>query len=469
LPIKIDRKFGHCNFSSTEAITDCENGNNNNNNNNTLLSLSQAQIKDNIITTTANILTTIINNLSTKSTLKQRNYTKSLFNNRSTNANNSEQQYEFRAEINKIVNYYKSYFIYFVSIIIFLTTVCIFLLIIAFISCIINCKQREKLNNYNENECFTYYNKHLPIISSVSSFSLTPTTPKKLRNNYTSRIQLSKASKYVNSENYIPTYTSTNNLINPIRNCLDSSSSSSGLSSVIGVGDSSNDSIIYDHLSKSNKVSALIAAADYCSNDVDQVVNSKTNNVSTTNTIITNDGPGIVNTNNKISELKSTKNDIDENEKAINKLMENCSKYLFYSNLDTNEEKKQTNKNKNLSLNDDLDNKNNYVINKYRPYFQGDEYIFEMNPNNPQNSLINDNSNNYIRDRYYQILREQVFPFLNNNYQTNNQNHQLQQHLIYSNEINVKNNDEFQRPLTAITSFNSISRLNDSLINDVLY
>jgi hypothetical protein len=476
LPVKIDQKFGKCNLSSIEAIIDCEKSNNNK----SILSLSQAQIKDNIITTIAFIppKTTILTKIISNRTQKQRNNTKStlFFNNRNITASDSEQQYEFRTEIHKIVNYYKSYFIYFVSIIIFLTTVCIFLLIVAFISCAINCKQRERLNNYNENECFTYYNKHLPIISSVSSFSLTSVTPKnkKRRINYTGKIKLSKASKYVNSENYIPTYTSTNNLINPIKNCLDSSSSSVQ-SSESGAGDSSNDSIIYDHLSKSHKVSALIAAADYCStNDADQVVSSKTNNVTlNTTTNISHAEP--INTNNKISELKSTKNDIDENEKAINKLMENCSKYLFYSNLDINQEKKQANKNKSVSSQDDLDNRNNYIVNNYGPFFQDEEYFFGINTNNSNNNLMNTtgkNSNNFIRDRYYQILREQVFPFLNNSYTQNNyiQSHQLQQHVFYSDDlINNGINNELHRPIVAIPNFNSISRLNDNFTNDVLY
>jgi hypothetical protein len=34
------------------------------------------------------------------------------------------------------------------------------------------CKQRSSLNAYNDNEFFTYYNRNLPIIASVSSLSL---------------------------------------------------------------------------------------------------------------------------------------------------------------------------------------------------------------------------------------------------------------------------------------------------------
>jgi hypothetical protein len=78
------------------------------------------------------------------------------------------------AELKQTVYNYKNYFVYFISIIIFLATVCIILLIITFISCIVNCKQRARLNYFSENEFFTYYNKNAPVIASVSSFSLTP-------------------------------------------------------------------------------------------------------------------------------------------------------------------------------------------------------------------------------------------------------------------------------------------------------
>lgn len=76
--------------------------------------------------------------------------------------------------------HYRSYTTYFLTVIIFLASACIVLLIILFASCVINCKQRARLNYYNENEFFTYYNNHakkMPVVSSVSSFSLTTATP----------------------------------------------------------------------------------------------------------------------------------------------------------------------------------------------------------------------------------------------------------------------------------------------------
>lgn len=78
------------------------------------------------------------------------------------------------------ISNYRSYTTYFLSVIIFLASACLVLLVVLFASCVINCKQRARLNYYNENEFFTYYNNHakkLPIVSSVSSFSLTTATP----------------------------------------------------------------------------------------------------------------------------------------------------------------------------------------------------------------------------------------------------------------------------------------------------
>lgn len=81
--------------------------------------------------------------------------------------------------------FYKNYHFYFVMLVGLLSTTSLTLLIITFVSCIINCKQRSQLNYYNENEFFTYYNKNLPIIASVSSFSLA-TSPNVLDNFFNS-------------------------------------------------------------------------------------------------------------------------------------------------------------------------------------------------------------------------------------------------------------------------------------------
>lgn len=84
--------------------------------------------------------------------------------------------YEF-FKMKQNINNYKNHTVYFMSIIIFLSSICLILIVVLFASCVVNCKQRARLNYYNENEFFTYYNKKLPIISSVSSFSLTTTNP----------------------------------------------------------------------------------------------------------------------------------------------------------------------------------------------------------------------------------------------------------------------------------------------------
>jgi hypothetical protein len=65
-----------------------------------------------------------------------------------------------------------NYFFYFTSLIVLLTILSIVLFIITIISCIINCKQRQRLASFNDNEFFTYYNKHMPVIASISSLSL---------------------------------------------------------------------------------------------------------------------------------------------------------------------------------------------------------------------------------------------------------------------------------------------------------
>ena len=83
-------------------------------------------------------------------------------------------------ELKQTAIYYKNNFSYFVSTIIILSTIAIVLLIIAFTCCAIVCKQRSSLNAYKDNEFFTYYNKNLPIIASVSSFSLNATAKDKL-------------------------------------------------------------------------------------------------------------------------------------------------------------------------------------------------------------------------------------------------------------------------------------------------
>jgi len=75
-------------------------------------------------------------------------------------------------DLKQVVVFYKRNFSYFVSALIILSTISIVLLIITFTCCAIVCKQRSSLNAYNDNEFFTYYNRNLPIIASVSSLSL---------------------------------------------------------------------------------------------------------------------------------------------------------------------------------------------------------------------------------------------------------------------------------------------------------
>ena len=79
-------------------------------------------------------------------------------------------------DLKQVVIFYKRNFSYFVSTLIILSTISVVLLIITFTCCIIVCKQRSSLNAYNDNEFFTYYNRNLPIVASVSSFSLTGNT-----------------------------------------------------------------------------------------------------------------------------------------------------------------------------------------------------------------------------------------------------------------------------------------------------
>ena len=81
----------------------------------------------------------------------------------------SEKNYN---DLKQVVVFYKRNFSYFVSALIILSTISIVLLIITFTCCAIVCKQRSSLNAFNDNEFFTYYNRNLPIIASVSSLSL---------------------------------------------------------------------------------------------------------------------------------------------------------------------------------------------------------------------------------------------------------------------------------------------------------
>ena len=75
-------------------------------------------------------------------------------------------------DLKQVVVFYKKNFSYFVSALIILSTISVVLLIITFTCCAIVCKQRSSLNAYNDNEFFTYYNRNLPIVASVSSLSL---------------------------------------------------------------------------------------------------------------------------------------------------------------------------------------------------------------------------------------------------------------------------------------------------------
>ena len=104
--------------------------------------------------------------------------------------NSNETDNGFKEVESEYASYYKNYFIYFLSLIIFLSTLCLIFLIIIFISCVINCKQRSRLSYFNENEFFTYYNKNIPVIASVSSFSLT--TPMKIKRSFSSNYETTK-------------------------------------------------------------------------------------------------------------------------------------------------------------------------------------------------------------------------------------------------------------------------------------
>lgn len=95
-------------------------------------------------------------------------------------------EYDFFKMKHNILQY-RSSTTYFLSVVIFLASTCLILLIVLFASCVINCKQRARLNYYNENEFFTYYNNHAKkrqIVSSVSSFSITTAAPQYASNRF---------------------------------------------------------------------------------------------------------------------------------------------------------------------------------------------------------------------------------------------------------------------------------------------
>lgn len=81
----------------------------------------------------------------------------------------------FYEKLKYALSYYKNYFFYFISIIILLSTLSFILVVILVFSCVFNYKQRARLSLFSENEFFTYYNRNIPTIASVSSFSLTET------------------------------------------------------------------------------------------------------------------------------------------------------------------------------------------------------------------------------------------------------------------------------------------------------
>jgi hypothetical protein len=158
----INEKFRSCNLSSLspEAITEC-------------ITLESITVPSSLASTTRNETENLIKS-TTKLILSKKNATEVKKREKTKPYSN----YDYAVwDLKQAVSYYKNYFFYFISIIIFLSTVCCILIVITCISCVINCKQRARLNAYNDNEFFTYYNKNLPVIASVSSFSLTNDTP----------------------------------------------------------------------------------------------------------------------------------------------------------------------------------------------------------------------------------------------------------------------------------------------------
>jgi hypothetical protein len=247
--------------------------------------------------------------------------------------------------------------------------------------------------------------------------------------------------KFLNSENYSRTCTSNDKLILKV----DANSSiSSGSSSTHSP--SSNGSLIYDRLVKSTypslKVTELIAAAGATDFYMDKEASSENRHFKKSKLNVINESnpnddeasDAVNGTNRKavtlaaaatIQTLKRLDHirirpsdddhcvDQDENT-TINKLME---KYLFGSNLDTSE-KSPSLGGKNMSMivdgNGELKQiENAATTNSYQQHLLSfyntsiQDRLVDANASNSQ-----ENSSNFIRDRYYQILREQVFPFL---------------------------------------------------------
>lgn len=314
--VHLHEKFGKCNLSlvNSDGIAKCK-----------------AQIEHYALTSTTTPKPVL--NL-TQMYLKQNNYTYAIY------------------KMKHSLNYYKNYFFYFISIIILLATLCIILMVILFISCVINCKQRAKISFYNENEFFTYYNKNLPIIASVSSFSLTRSKEKTIK----PVVEFATSSVKVQDEN-----------------------------------------LKKEHLN-------FIAGTRKKQESITSVQRSVLNQ---DNNLATDDDDDLV------LENEINKQIIENYDKGFLFSDINDSERTFSSQISTNLPRINITsesfvKEEDMACSQILDSKNNEQKIKMRPSFS--EKSKKMG-NLFDNEQIT-SSPNYIRDRYYQILREQVFPFL---------------------------------------------------------